>query len=82
MTFIQYGIILNSTDDGLVKATSQILYGQYHSWDLYVLGLKINVLCKKKFQPPFWKKLRKLQISPLAVGMASNFGHRSRSRRS
>ena len=76
MTFIQYGIILNSTDDGRVKATSQILYGQY------VLGLKINVLCKKKFQPPFWKKLRKLQIRPSAVGMASNFGHRSRSRRS
>ena len=35
------------------------------------------------FQPPFWKKkLRKLQIRPSAVGMASNFGHRSRSRRS
>ena len=38
---------------------------------------------KTTFQPPFWKKkLRKLPIRPSAVGMASNFGHRSRSRRS
>ena len=37
---------------------------------------------KNIFQPPFWKKLRKLQIRPSAVGIASNFGHRSRSRRS
>ena len=37
---------------------------------------------KNKFQPPFLKKIRKLQIRPSAVGMASNFGHRSRSRRS
>ena len=30
----------HSTDDERVKATLQILYGQYHIWDLYVLGLK------------------------------------------
>ena len=34
---------------------------------------------KLAFQPPFWKKLRKLQIRPTAVGMAPNFSHRSRS---
>ena len=34
---------------------------------------------KNTFQPPFWKKLRKLPIRPSAVGMTSNFGHRSRS---
>ena len=37
---------------------------------------------KNTFLPPFSKKLRKLQIIPSAVGMASNFGHRSHSRRS
>ena len=37
---------------------------------------------KNTFQPPFSKKLRKLPIRPSAVGMAWNFGHRSRSRRS
>ena len=29
-----------ATDNGRVKAISQILYGQYHIWDLYVLGLE------------------------------------------
>jgi hypothetical protein len=33
---------------------------------------------KNTFQPTFWKKLRKLPIRPSAVGMASNFGQRSR----
>ena len=28
------------TDDERVMATSQILYGQCHIWDIYVLGLK------------------------------------------
>ena len=34
------------------------------------------------FSIHFGKKLRRLQIRPSAVGMASNFGHRSGSRRS
>ena len=33
---------------------------------------------KNTFQPPFWKKIRKLQIRTSAEGMASNFGRRSR----
>ena len=33
------------------------------------------------FQPPSWKKLQLIKNFPSAVGMASNFGHRSRSRR-
>ena len=37
---------------------------------------------KNTFQPPLWKKLRKLPIRPSAVGMVANFGHCSRSRRS
>ena len=38
----------SSTDDGRVMAISQILYGQYHIWDiyiLYVLGLKTKLFC-------------------------------------
>ena len=34
------------TDDGRVMATFQILYGQYHIWDIYVLGLKTKVFCR------------------------------------
>ena len=37
-----------SNDDGRVMAISQILYCQYHIWDLYVLGLKTKVFCTKK----------------------------------
>jgi hypothetical protein len=33
-----------------VKDIFQILYGQYHIWDLYVLGLKTNVFCRKNNQ--------------------------------
>ena len=33
---------------------------------------------KLSFQPLSWKKLQIIQIFPSAVGMASNFGHRSR----
>ena len=39
-TWCKMGITQHTTDDGRVKAISQILYGQYHIWDLYVLGLK------------------------------------------
>ena len=28
-------IMITVTDDGRVKATWQILYGQYHIWDLF-----------------------------------------------
>ena len=31
---------MGTTNDGRVKAIFQIIYGQYHTWDLYVLGLK------------------------------------------
>ena len=36
------------------------------------------VMKTQDFSLHFGKKLRKLQIRPSAVGMASNFGHRSR----
>jgi hypothetical protein len=41
------------TEDGSVKALSQILYGQYHIWELYVLDLKTKVFCRKKIQIHF-----------------------------
>ena len=52
------------TDDGHVifqfqfdVAISKILYGQYHTWDLfailYVLGLKTKVFCRENNQIHF-----------------------------
>ena len=38
------------TDNRLVMAIFQILYGQYHICDLYVLGLKSKVFCKNNNQ--------------------------------
>ena len=35
-----------SINGGRVMAISQILYSQYHVWDLYVLGLKSKDFCK------------------------------------
>ena len=29
-------MIISSTDDGCVMAISQILYGQYHIWDIHI----------------------------------------------
>ena len=41
-----YALVL-TTDNERVMAISQILYGQYHIWELYVLGLKSKVFfCK------------------------------------
>ena len=48
--------LLPSTDNRHVKAISQILYGQYHIWELfgsYVLGLKTKVFCRKNKQNTF-----------------------------
>ena len=39
-----------STYNGCVKIISQILYGQYHIWELYDLGLKTKVFCRKNIQ--------------------------------
>ena len=48
--------LLESTDDGCVKAISQILYSQYHIWDIfviYVLVLKTKVFGRKNNQLNF-----------------------------
>ena len=43
----------NNTDNGRVLASSQILYGQYHIWDIYVLGLTTKVFGRKNNQIHF-----------------------------
>ena len=45
--------IHTSTEGGSVKALFQILYGQYHIWELYVLDLRTQVFCRKKNQIHF-----------------------------
>ena len=40
-------IIYSGTDYGLLMAISQILFGQYHIWDIFWLGLKTKVFCGK-----------------------------------
>ena len=45
--------IIPPTTDVWRLCTSQNLYGQYHSWDLYVLGLKTKVFCRKNNQVHF-----------------------------
>ena len=42
-----------TTDDGYVMAFSQILYGQYRTWDICVLGLKTKMFYKKNKQIHF-----------------------------
>ena len=41
-------IIYSGTDYGLLMAISQILFGQYHIWDIFWLGLKTKVFLWKK----------------------------------
>ena len=54
--------------DGSVKALSQILYGQYHILELYVLDLITKVFCRKKTRYIFsWTRDSQCQNSAYSL---------------
>ena len=60
-----------ATDDTRVMAISQIIYEQYHIWDIYVLGLKTKVFVGKTTKSLFpWTREPQWQNS--ADSLAEN----------
>ena len=49
-------VLLFTTDYGRMMAISQILFDQYHTWDIFGLGLKRRFFMEKQLNAGSWTR--------------------------